>query len=327
MSNNIHQFRNSFNEVYTLIGSCETLPNRIPFVRICRFCGKNQYEVSFKKIAHACPELLGQNSLVIYDECDSCNEHFSKYESHLSKFFLPYLSIVGVKGKKKIPSFQSRKDHNDENTRTSLKYTNEGKINLFLNSLDDYKVDLENKTMSIRFRNPAIVPLYVYKSLVKIALSFLPQNRIQKYQILFDWLQNSKTDVDFFSALFITKLTGKKFARPVVQLFEAQKIFTRNGFYPELTLVISFANIVAQIYLPLSRSFDYPKSKGKSPTLELYPAFFYNVDSEEIKNLDLNAPITVKFKFGSIDLSGEQSTVRDEVIHFTFESGDFNIGT
>lgn len=96
MDNDTHQFKNSFDEVYTLIVSSETLPNNIPDTRICRFCGKNEDDIAFKKVAHACPELLGQNNLVIYDECDSCNEKFSKYESHLSKFFLPYLSVVPI---------------------------------------------------------------------------------------------------------------------------------------------------------------------------------------------------------------------------------------
>lgn len=326
MVTSAQHFKDSFNEIYDLIGSLETLPKDIPNIRICRFCNKSEKEVTFRKVAHACPELLGQNNLIIYDECDLCNEKFSKYESHLSKFFLPYLTMVGVKGKRKIPDFQSRTENRDEKTRTYVKYTKEGKVNLILNSLDDYKVDEVNKTISIRFRNPAIVPLYVYKSLLKIGLSFLTQDKIQKYQILFDWLQqNVETEIDFFSTLFITKLTDKKFAKPFVELYEAKNVFTDIGFYPELTLVISFANIVAQIYLPLSSSFDYSKSKGKSPTLELYPAFFYNVDSEKIKNLDPKDPIKVKYKFSFIDLSSRESIIRDEVIHLTFESGDFNI--
>lgn len=41
-NNNIHQLRNSFNEVYTLIGSSETLPNSIPDIRICRFVEKTK---------------------------------------------------------------------------------------------------------------------------------------------------------------------------------------------------------------------------------------------------------------------------------------------
>lgn len=146
------------------------------------------------------------------------------------------------------------------------------------------------------------------------------------YRLLFDWLQNNDTQIVFFSTLFITKLTRKKFGKPFVQLYEANNIFTDKGFYPELTLVVSFANIVAQIYLPLSESFDYPKSDGKSPTFELYPAFIYNVDSERYKYLDPKTPVTVNYKFESIDLHSKENSIRDEVINFTFESGDFNIG-
>jgi len=322
---NTHKFKDSFNEIYTLIGSSETLSDSIPEARFCRFCGKNN--VTFNKIAHACPELLGQNNQIIYDECDPCNEKFSKYESHLSKFFLPYLSIVGVKGKRKIPDFQSRSYNKDEETRTVLKYTDDGKINLILSSLDDYQVDQVNKTVSIRFRNPVIVPLYIYKSLLKIALSFLPQNKICKYQLLFEWLQNTETEVNFFSTLFVTRLTDKKFSQPFVELYEAKNIFTDEGFYPELTLVIKFANIVAQIYLPLSSSFDYPRSEGKSPTLELYPAFFYNVDSKKTKDLDPDDSIKIGYKINLIDLFSDERLVRDEVIHLKFESGDFNISS
>lgn len=90
-------------------------------------------------------------------------------------------------------------------------------------------------------------------------------------------------------------------------------------------MVVNFANIVAQIYLPLSASFDYPKSNGKSPALELYPAFHYNMDSEKYENVEPDTPISVNYKFESIDLHSEVNSIRDEVINFTFESGDFNI--
>ena len=35
------------------------------------------------------------------------------------------------------PAFQARKDNDDEKKTTSVKYTGDGKINLFLNSLND----------------------------------------------------------------------------------------------------------------------------------------------------------------------------------------------
>lgn len=45
MNSYSRQFRNSFAEIYTLIGSSKTLPNNVPDIRICRFCGKNENDV------------------------------------------------------------------------------------------------------------------------------------------------------------------------------------------------------------------------------------------------------------------------------------------
>lgn len=324
MNNKPNQAKNLFDDIYALIGSAETLSNSVPELKTCRFCGKRNGQTTFNKIAHACPELLGQNDFIIYDECDSCNEKFSKYESHLSKFFMPYLSIIGVKGKRKIPEFHSRTEKGNDFTRTVLKYNKEGKIDLVLGSSNDYEIDEINKRMSVKFRTPPIIPIYIYKALVKIALSYLPKQKTQQYRLLFDWLLDNDSTADYFPILFITKLTRKKFSQPFVQLFEARNIFTDKGFYPELTLVINFGNIAAQIFLPLSEYFDYPKSNGKSPTLELYPAFIYNVDMKKYRGVDDKTPITVKYKFDTIDLNCEKSIVRDEVMNFTFDRVDFN---
>ena len=38
--------------------------------RQCRFCEKRSPEVTFRKKAHAIPELLGNKSLITYYECD-----------------------------------------------------------------------------------------------------------------------------------------------------------------------------------------------------------------------------------------------------------------
>jgi hypothetical protein len=56
------------------------------------------------------------------------------------------------------------------------------------------------------------------------------------------------------------------------------------------------------------------------------PAFIYNIDSDKYKGSDPDIPITVNYRIESIDLHSEESSIRDELINFTFESGDFNIG-
>lgn len=55
--------------------------------QVCRFCGRKKGEVTFKKEAHALSNLIGNNRLFSYYECDDCNENrFSKYESEFSNY-------------------------------------------------------------------------------------------------------------------------------------------------------------------------------------------------------------------------------------------------
>ena len=48
--------------------------------RICRFCGKSVPRVSFKKIAHAIQDALGNKLLFCYEECDTCNHDLAMVE-------------------------------------------------------------------------------------------------------------------------------------------------------------------------------------------------------------------------------------------------------
>lgn len=78
--------------------------------RRCRFCGKSEPAVTFKKRAHAISELCGNHHLLSDYECDSCNSKFSKYERQFSQFMLFYHSMLGVEGKKGVPKYQRNRN-------------------------------------------------------------------------------------------------------------------------------------------------------------------------------------------------------------------------
>jgi HNH endonuclease len=44
--------------------------------RVCRFCGRKQPDVTFKNVAHAISESLGNKKIILYEECDECNARF-----------------------------------------------------------------------------------------------------------------------------------------------------------------------------------------------------------------------------------------------------------
>lgn len=80
---------------YDLIGSWLVQPGEKITLgdkskRACRFCGKQAPEVTFKKVAHAIPELFGNKSLDSSYECDKCNDFFgSTIENDLGKWSKP----------------------------------------------------------------------------------------------------------------------------------------------------------------------------------------------------------------------------------------------
>ncbi|TPG44553.1 HNH endonuclease [Flavobacterium pectinovorum] len=300
-----------FWQKYELIESTKTFIAISNNPKSCRFCNLDEQHTTFNTEAHLIPELMGENKIISYDECDKCNNKFSGFESHLSIFFRPYLTIMGVKGKKKVPTFQSRTEDGNEHTRTIIT-VNDNKRNVILQNLDDYQISKENKTFTITFRKPPHKPFLVYKSLVKIALSLLPSEKIKDYKNVFDWILDKSNETDAFITAFITVIKAGKFRKPFAELYSAKRIYYKNHFLPEMTCIIGFGNVVVQIFLPLSNTFDYQKAKLKTPNLNLFPSVIY----------DKNKTV---FNFKAIDLIEKNSITYNEILHFSFEDAEINI--
>jgi len=74
--------------------------------KVCRFCNKAEPEVTFKTIAHAVPEFLGNKQLILKNECDQCNTFLSNnLENSLDKYTKPFRLVAQIKGKKKVPAY------------------------------------------------------------------------------------------------------------------------------------------------------------------------------------------------------------------------------
>lgn len=86
----------------------QTIGEKDKTKRICRFCGKKAPEVTFKSVAHAVSEALGNKGIVLNEECDDCNNKFgSKIEIDLIEYLRFYCVFFGIKGKEKIPEIKS----------------------------------------------------------------------------------------------------------------------------------------------------------------------------------------------------------------------------
>lgn len=220
--------------------------------RVCRFCGLKYGEVFFKKDAHIISELLGNQYLVSDFECDDCNQSFSIYESHLSHF------IGGTRAFQKL--YGTQKNYKFKSPDKKILAEN---FNLYglENSFSVSREDVEDQTFEynrqtgetlINFIKHSYSPLLVYKSILKIALSCLPEIYLENYSLAFKYIQTNLLDDKIKGAanVFIYSTPpGIGYNTPFVALYkkkdEKRKICTH-------VFVMYFLNQIYQIVLPLN---------------------------------------------------------------------------
>jgi len=226
--------------------------------KICRFCGKNESQTTFKTISHSIPECLGNKTLICLDECDECNKFFSEdIENHLDKVTLPYRTINMIKGKKKIPTFKTQ----DKKVRINV----EDPVNKFMKIIarEDsgfVKLDEKNKTITIEYDLQSYIPCAAYKALVKMGLSVMAENELNNFNIVKQWIlekDHSKLLMKPLNVL-MTFIPGiNPLSRTLVFLF---KKYSKNEKYPQCMFVLAFGNIMYQIAIPTDEEIKQKQS-------------------------------------------------------------------
>ncbi|BDP35058.1 TPA: hypothetical protein NJ548_004447 [Vibrio parahaemolyticus] len=214
----------------------------------CRFCGKNKPETDFRTIAHAVPEFLGNKRFILLTECDQCNEYFSNnLEVHLDKYTRPYRLLAKIKGKRKTPSYKSK----DKKTRHNS--NNKGPDHI--NSPSDsgfFKFDEENKIVTQIFEIESYIPSAVYKCLVKIALSVIPDSEVENFKDTIKWINTKDHSIGYINPLHVYQAFIPGF-KPINESFvDVLKKQDLVSTFPAYWLIIGFGNIVYQIIIPSS---------------------------------------------------------------------------
>lgn len=163
--------------------------------KICRFCGKKEPDVTFRKIAHALPESIGNHALATYYECDECNTFFgNKLENEYNNFFGLYHSFMQVDGKRGIPKCNF-KIPCEKRTDACAEYCVRVEIengNPKLSACKFVGRDYINfEANEIRITKPVgkVCPMAVYKTIVKMALTILPAEELPLFQGTVKWIK------------------------------------------------------------------------------------------------------------------------------------------
>ncbi len=215
---------------------------------VCRFCGKREPEVKFSDDTHAISELIGNKTLLIKSECDNCNKRFGRdYEDDLAKYLDPVRTLSQTRGKRGIPSFMTT----DEVFR--MDETADGVV-IQLNEGCKY-VDTVNGEIHINIPKKTYTPLAVFKALVFMALSIIPENELSNFIDTINWLNediysNSNYDMNVYSSHVIECFVEGIKPLPLNAIVLRRK---PGKEVPYAFFVIEFDNTAFQINIPCIR--------------------------------------------------------------------------
>lgn len=151
--------------------------------RVCRFCGKSSPEVTFKSKAHAISEALGNKTVVLFDECDSCNVFFSmELEPHIVQYLSLFRTMYNINakgGSKKIKggNFSLKKE---EDIVLTLKDAVRSEKYIMPHNI---KLDYHEK----------IILQSIYKILCKYFISVIDEKHLCYFEDTIKWIKGEKT--------------------------------------------------------------------------------------------------------------------------------------
>ncbi|MBH0022516.1 hypothetical protein I6F40_19580 [Pseudoalteromonas sp. SWXJ133] len=234
--------------------------------RTCRFCGKTHPEVSFKKVAHAIPELLGNKSIASAYECDICNKEFGDgIENDLGNWSKPMRTLIRIKGKKSVPTLKKGGDK----PGWRIEY-GQDRLNIRAYENDPiFEVDEDNKTVIFKLRRDSYTPVAVLKAFMKIGVTLLPDNEVPNFLGLMAWIKESD-----HSKAYLNKCPVIYSFQPgplPSDLISALILRRKNAVtgYPYAFLVIGYGNEVFQVSLP--SEIQDGKMSGQSISIRPFP--------------------------------------------------------
>ena len=253
--------------------------------KVCRFCGKHYPEVTFKKKAHAIPELLGNKEFVSRTECDACNIHFGQFlEDNLSKYLGCGRTVSQMVSKTGVPSYKS------QDGKSRIDFSDKG---LIIQEVAGSKFsEMKDNHIILHTVRQSYTPVAVYKAFVKMALSMLPYKEMANFVDTADWIQEKSNIVSKYDMSNYEWIIERFVPGPNPLPLEVWGFIRKNatGLVPYYQFVISFGNWIEQIAVPCHLKDNF--KGGTELTLVSMPHqydFFgspYGIISEKFKKMN-----------------------------------------
>ena len=275
----------NFPKLYRMIVNLGNLEIDENEFHVCRFCDETDPSL-FKSKAHIVPEFTGNKKLVHKNECDNCNNIFSKYERDLMLFGGIKNIIAGIKGKKYPKHVDKENYFYAFSTKNGLIIREHKRSDKIIT--DDTQFKISSKTQKFR-------PRFVHKALVKIALSIVPKNELKNFEKTIQWLldpEDEITEEQHPSHILIEREMQVPLRKPAAMLMKRKTTYNS----PEYILLFYYSFWAYQIFIPFNsndKRLDYTNIKLPLSALvvtdmkDLKTVKFNHYHMTELKRVDL----------------------------------------
>lgn len=214
----------------------------------CRFCGRPFPYVSFKNDAHALPHFIGNNKLFTNQECNTCNNKFGRLlETEFAKYMHLNHTFSGVRGKTGFPEFK-RHDAKITTTGTFIDWKDIPQENL------DF--DQSSGVLTVKQIMPTFIPIAVYKCLVKMAMTIMPDQELLNFDDTLKWISEDDHSISAFSFNHLWLLQGnvqttERFTGISAVLVKRKE--NTDKTQPFMMFRLTYGTSIFQIPIPLSK--------------------------------------------------------------------------
>lgn len=215
--------------------------------RRCRFCRREEPEVTFRDEAHALPASFGNTGLFSRYECDACNHLFGEgIENHLGNWTKPMRTLSRIRGRSGVPTI--KKPGPDKGWR--FEYDGSG---FSLSEYEDdpfFEVDEAAKQLRFRLHRDTYVPVAALKGLVKIGLTLIPDVEVPNFRETYDWIREKDHTRNFVAEfpIYRTFVPGPMRNDLIVLILMRRRTGVDEVPYAFYTL--AYGNEVLQVFLP-----------------------------------------------------------------------------
>ncbi|EJX09819.1 hypothetical protein EVA_02069, partial [gut metagenome] len=201
-------------------------------------------EVSFKKVAHAVQDALGNKLLFCYEECDDCNHELALVENEFRIIMDFRRSIY------RIPRKETSKAAKVVGTDFILLPDAKGDPQLYI-----MKEALEGKDLSQPFMHhfklkEPIVNEQMYKALCKMVIDMLPSSELPHFKNTVRWIVSDNWMPDLLPSIWLGLLRTDEpvYKQPALDIFLHNKGVPQES--PYCTAVIWIYDVVYLFVVP-----------------------------------------------------------------------------